>query len=86
MYLRSGLFIERAPIIPDTTADPLWVEEADEAAEEIAEAHCSLRFLAKYTTPDRRAKLEAAMRALEDVEYTVGEIQEDARRAEKAGG
>lgn len=86
MWLRSDLWIERSPVEAAKPGYKIQLDEADECAEEIAEAHKSIRFLARYTTPERRAKLEEALRAIEDIDSVVEEIQRETRQPDYVGG
>lgn len=83
MYLPSFLTMDCSEVIPDKPQFPLESDEIDEAAEDIAEAHSSLRFLAKYTeSPEARARLVAAMRAIEFATNDIAAMQESARKRE----
>lgn len=86
MYLPSYLSMDWYPssVEPDPALDLAASDELDETAREIAEAHIGLRFLLKYSgcSPEARARLLAAMAALEAIDSDVEAMQEAARKRE----
>lgn len=86
MWLPSYLWLERSPVEPASPDYKIQRDEADDSAQEIAEAHKAIYFLARYTTPARRAKLAKALRALEAIDSVVEEIQAETRAPDYVGG
>jgi hypothetical protein len=67
-----------APIEPDQSYKP-FVDEVEETGSDLSKAHEGLRFLATHSSPEARARFEAAMLAIEDVAADVAAMRAEAR-------